>query len=124
MKIRPIVARWPVLRKSPDRSSSMDRCERDRVAELFEPTNMVTLNASGIQFVKVVCSEIPDEFCRPNGGIATPTQGDASVPPQPIRHPRPYGRPSFPILVGKIHQDGSLFFPQLPCTPPKYPGRL
>jgi hypothetical protein len=25
--------------------------------------------------------------------------------------------------VGKIHQDSRLFFPQLACTPAKYPGR-
>ena len=36
----------------------MGRGKRDRVAELFESTSMMTLNASGIELVKVVSSEI------------------------------------------------------------------
>jgi hypothetical protein len=43
--------RRPVLRKSPARSSCMNRGKRDRVAELFESANMMTLNASGIELV-------------------------------------------------------------------------
>jgi hypothetical protein len=43
--------RRPVLRKSPARSSCMGRGKRDRVAELFESANMMTLNASGIELV-------------------------------------------------------------------------
>jgi hypothetical protein len=36
----------------------MDRGERHRITELLESANMVPLNASGIQLVKVVPSEI------------------------------------------------------------------
>ncbi len=43
----------------------MGRGKRDRVAELFESANMMTLNASGIELVKVVSSEIRVRFLLP-----------------------------------------------------------
>jgi hypothetical protein len=44
--------------KIPGLSSSMGWGEGDRVAELFESTDMVALNTSGIELVKVVRSQI------------------------------------------------------------------
>ena len=43
----------------------MGRGKRDRVAELFESANMMTLNASGIELVKGVSSEIRVRFLLP-----------------------------------------------------------
>ena len=43
----------------------MGRGKRDRVAELFESANMMTLNASCIELVKVVSSEIRVRFLLP-----------------------------------------------------------
>jgi hypothetical protein len=43
----------------------MGRGKRDRVAELFESANMMTLHASGIELVKGVSSEIRVRFLLP-----------------------------------------------------------
>lgn len=40
----------------------MDQSERDCIAEMLEPMNMITLYASGIKLVKVIRSKIGVKF--------------------------------------------------------------